>query len=174
MQSGISRKLSDQDIGYPILRSNNLQGSKLDVSEIKYWYKEDDQGVNLKNYILCEGDILVNFINSIAQIGKVALFENFLQRDTIFTTNLMRLSFNEKVNTTYVFYHFLLNGYSRYISSITKPAVNQASFTTKDFQKYILSIPTFPEQQKIASFLSARRSNSSLAGRNCWSNTREA
>lgn len=154
MQSGISRKLSDKDIGYPIIRSNNLQGNLLDVSDIKYWYKEDDQGANLDNYILSENDLLVNFINSIAQIGKVARFENLLQRDTIFTTNLMRLSFKEKVVTKFVFYHFLLNGYNRYIYSITKPAVNQASFTTKDFQEYVLTVPTPPEQEKIASFLS--------------------
>jgi len=155
MQSGISRKLSDKDIGYPILRSNNLQDHKLDVSDIKYWYTNDNQGANLNNYILRQGDILVNFINSVAQIGKVALYENLLRRDTIFTTNLMRLAFRETVHTVFIFYHFLLKGYARHIHSITKPAVNQASFTTKDFQKYDLNLPTLPEQQKIAAFLSA-------------------
>ncbi len=154
MQSGISRKLSDTDIGIPILRSNNLINGKLDVSDIKFWYLKDNQGTNLENYYLREGDLLVNFINSIAQIGKVALYENLLQRDTIFTTNLMRLSFKENVNHYFVFYYFHLKIYTDYIQSITKPAVNQASFTTKDFQNFELFFPSLSEQQKISTFLS--------------------
>ena len=63
MQSGVSRKLSDYDIGLPIIRSNNLLNGKLDVSNIKYWYLKDNQGVNLENYYLKEGDLIVNFIN---------------------------------------------------------------------------------------------------------------
>jgi type I restriction enzyme S subunit len=101
MQSGVSRLLNDSDVGLPVIRSNNLINEKLNVSEIKYWYLLDNQGVNLENYYLKEGDLLVNFINSLAQIGKVALFEDLLKRNTIFTTNIMRLSF--KKNTNYRF-----------------------------------------------------------------------
>ncbi len=154
MQSGISRKLSDLDIGLPILRSNNLVNGKLDVSEIKYWYLKDNQGVNLENYLLKDKDLLVNFINSTAQIGKVAMFKNLLQRDTIFTTNLMRLSFKKSIDHYYVYYYFQLKAYVDYIQSITKPAVNQASFTTKDFQNFKLLIPDILEQKKIANCLS--------------------
>jgi len=155
MQSGVSRKLNDSDIGLPILRSNNIQNEGLDVTDIKYWYLKDDQGVNLENYYLKENDVLVNFINSLAQIGKVALFSDLLNRDTIFTTNLLRLSFKNIVDTRFVFYNFNLKSYKDYIQSITKPAVNQASFTTKEFQNYILDLATLPEQQKISSVLTA-------------------
>jgi len=155
MQSGVSRKLNDNDIGLPILRSNNIQNGGLDVTDIKYWYLKDDQGVNLENYYLKENDVLVNFINSLAQIGKVALFSDLLNRDTIFTTNLLRLSFKNTVDTRFVFYNFNLKNYQDYIQSITKPAVNQASFTTKEFQNYILDLATLHEQQKISSALSA-------------------
>ena len=155
MQSGVSRKLNDTDIGLPILRSNNIQNEKLDVADIKYWYLIDDQGVNLENYYLKNGDILVNFINSLAQIGKVALFENLLKRDTIFTTNLLRVSLKNDVNTGFVFYNFNLKKYKDYIQSITKPAVNQASFTTKEFRNYQLALPSLPEQTKIAIFLTS-------------------
>ncbi|HEY3371690.1 MAG TPA: restriction endonuclease subunit S [Prolixibacteraceae bacterium] len=153
MQSGVSRKLSDIDIGLPILRSNNIQNGKLDVKDIKYWYLIDDQGVNLENYHLKNNDILVNFINSLAQIGKAALFENLLKRDTIFTTNLLRISFKDEVNTRFILYNFNLKNYKDYIQSITKPAVNQASFTTKEFQNYLLALPSLPEQTKIVAFL---------------------
>ncbi len=156
MQSGISRLLSDEDIGFPIIRSNNLNDSnRLNVDDIKYWYKIDDQGANLENYILNEGDLLVNFINSLAQIGKVVLFENLLNRPTIFTTNLLRLTFKENTNNRFIFYFFLTEKYNKYVQSITKPAVNQASFTTKEFNLLKIYLPTLPEQKKIASFLTA-------------------
>jgi len=155
MQSGVSRMLSDLDIGLPVIRSNNLVNNKLDVSDIKYWHLKDDQGVNLENYLLKEGDLLVNFINSLAQIGKVALFENTLNRNTIFTTNLMRLSFKRNVNTKYISCFFQTNEYIKHIQAITKPAVNQASFTTKEFKTLIIPFPSIVEQTKIANFLTA-------------------
>ncbi len=155
MQSGVSRMLSDADIGLPVIRSNNLINNKLNISDIKYWYTEDNQGVNLENYFLKEGDLLVNFINSLAQIGKIALFENTLNRNTIFTTNLMRLSFRKSVSSKYISCFFQTNDYIKHIQAITKPAVNQASFTTKEFKALRIPLPTFPEQTKIANFLTA-------------------
>ncbi|MFV8271268.1 restriction endonuclease subunit S [Flavobacterium sp. GT2N3] len=155
MQSGISRMLSDTDIGLPIIRSNNLQNGRIDITDIKYWFEIDDQGANLENYVLCEGDLLVNFINSIAQIGKVAIFSDLLKRKTIFTTNLMRLRFNYKVTSRFMINYFNLKKYNDFIQSITKPAVNQASFTTKDFRTFIVDLPSLPEQQKTANFLTS-------------------
>ena len=155
MQSGLSRLLKDNDIGLPVIRSNNIVGDKLDISDIKYWYMIDPQGANTKNYFLEEGDLLINFINSIAQIGKVALYENILDRDVILTTNLMRLKFIDDIEPKFIFNFFLTEKYRSHIHSITKPAVNQASFTTKDLGKFIIPLPKYEEQQKIASFLSS-------------------
>ncbi len=154
MQSWISRSLSNYDIGYPILRSNNIQNWKVNINDIKYWHFIDDQGADLTKYILEQGDILVNFINSIAQIWKSAIFKNLLWRDIIYTTNVLRVSIKD-ADTSFVFYNFNTEQYNEYIQSITKPAVNQASFTTKEFKKYPIICPSLPEQTKIASFLSS-------------------
>jgi len=155
MQSGVSRLLNDSDIGLPVIRSNNISNGNLNISDIKYWYNIDNQGVDLKNYFLCEGDILVNFINSIQQIGKVAIFNNLLNRDTIFTTNILRLQVSKGVHYKFIFNYFQTKKYEDYIQSITKPAVNQASFTTKEFKLFKIFLPSLPEQEKIAEFLSA-------------------
>ena len=48
MQSGLSRKLEEKDIGVPVLRSNNLLNNKLDLSDISYWFKVDDKGANIE------------------------------------------------------------------------------------------------------------------------------
>lgn len=150
MQSGLSRLLSDADIGMPVIRSNNLKDSRLDCTDVKYWHSKDTQGSNLDNYILRDGDLLVNFINSMAQIGKVALYKNILQRDVIFTTNILRLRFKPHVVNRYIFNLFQTDKYRKFIESITKPAVNQASFTTKEFKKFEFCLPSIQEQTRIA------------------------
>ena len=65
MKSGLSRRIVAEDIGVPVLISGNIQDDKLDISELKYWYRDDPQGANVSNYILKEGDILLCFINSL-------------------------------------------------------------------------------------------------------------
>lgn len=155
VQSGLSRQLSDEDIGLPVLRSNNLLENKIDISDIKYWFLEDPQGANTKNYFLKNNDLLVNFINSLSQIGKSAIYTNELKREAILTTNILRLQFKENINPKYIGYFFQTKQYFDYIQSITKPAVNQASFTTKELAKLLVPISSYPEQNKIAEFLSA-------------------
>ena len=36
IQSGLSRQLKDEDIGLPVLRSNNIQDNSIDIEDIKY------------------------------------------------------------------------------------------------------------------------------------------
>nr|PMJ16139.1 hypothetical protein BCU29_11265 [Vibrio lentus] len=154
MQSGISRQLSSDDIGYPILRSNNLYKGKVSFEDIKYWHLNDDQGADLTRYVLSHGDVLVNFINSLSQIGKVAIFQDLYGRDVIYTTNIMRLKFKASMISKFAFYSFNTSRYVNFIQSIAKPAVSQASFTTVDFKKYKMHLPVLAEQEKIISFLS--------------------
>lgn len=154
-QSGLSRKLSSSDIGLPVIRSNNLQNNSIDTSNISYWYDNDPQGADTQNYILKRGDLLVNFINSRSRIGKFAFYNDELHRDTIFTTNIMRVQFHDECKARLTYYTFQLKRYSNFIESITKPAVNQASFTTIDFRRFIVTLPGSKEQEKIANFLTA-------------------
>jgi type I restriction enzyme S subunit len=155
MKSGLSRELSNEDIGLPVIRSNNLIENEVDFNNIKYWYLSDNQGADTRNYYLTDGDILVNFINSVSQIGKCAYFKNLVNRPVIFTTNLLVVRFDmNKIDSRYFLYFSLQNHYNKFVESITKPAINQASFTTKDYKKLKLPLPPLPEQKAIAHVLS--------------------
>ncbi len=154
MKSGLSRRLSFCDIGLPVIRSNNIVESGIDFSDIKYWFVDDPQGSETSTYFIKDNDILLNFINSLAQIGKCAKFINKLNRNIIYTTNVMRVKLNDKILTDYFLYITKTKNYNDFIASIAKPAVNQASFTIGDFKSYIFSLPPLPEQQKIARLLS--------------------
>ncbi|WP_301099847.1 restriction endonuclease subunit S [Otariodibacter sp.] len=154
MRSGLSRLLSETDIGIPVLRSCNI-GIKYPVFEnLKFWYELDPEGANTSSYILKNGDILVNFINSISQIGKTCIFRNDIGRDCIYTTNILRLIPNKNILGEFLFLITQMDRYNWYITTITKPAVNQASFTTKDFKKYLFLLPPLPEQKAITDLLS--------------------
>ncbi len=156
MQSGLSRQLKDNDVGLMVLRSNNIVNNKVSFANIKYWYEKDTQGANTENYLLDEGDLLVNFINSISQIGKTAVYYKIDDKKVICTTNILRIKvIKERVLNTYLNYFFQTESYERSIKVITKPAVNQASFTTKDFKKIKFPYPQLEEQTKIANFLTA-------------------
>ena len=154
VKSGLSRMLSNDDIGLPVVRANNINDGQLNLfDDIKYWYKNDPQGANTNNYLIEQGDILINFINSEAKMGTAAYVTRRPERDTIYTTNILRCKVNDEYNPYFIYSLTFLNSYKNYIASITKPAVNQASFTTVDFKKYSIKIPTVKEQNQIANLI---------------------
>lgn len=145
--------LSNEDIGLPVVRANNINEGVLDLeNDVKYWYLKDPQGAKTSNYYISINDILINFINSEAKMGTAAFVEDEPKRPTIYTTNIMNLRINERADPYFIYMLTNTNHYKNYIKLITKPAVNQASFTTVDFKKFIFNIPRIEEQREISSF----------------------
>ena len=155
LKSGLSRELSNDDIGLPVIRANNISDGNLNLDrDIKYWFKVDPKGANTANYFVKENDILVNFINSEAKMGTAAIVSREPDRETIYTTNILKLTVKEGYYPYFIYLMTLVQSYQNYIKSITKPAVNQASFTTVDFKKYEFLCPAFQEQQAIGAYFS--------------------
>lgn len=152
LKSGLSRKLSDDDIGLPVIRSGNIQNGQFLYDDVKYWYKEDPQGSKTADYILEDGDILVNFINSASQIGKTAIFRS-VGRDCIYTTNIFRMKLAENCNEYYYNWFAMSEYYYRQLQNIIQPAVNQASFTTVNFLKLDIPLPPMELQEQFATFV---------------------
>ena len=153
IRSGLSRRLSLVDIGLPIINSGNLQEEGLDMSNLKYWYLNDPHGANTKDYYLKENDILLNFINSLSQIGKSAIYSD-IGRPVIYTTNIFRIRVKEEIIPKYLFAFMQSEGFKKCLEIITKPAVNQASFTKEDLSKIFIPTPPLVEQKKIVEILS--------------------
>jgi len=105
MSSGLSRRLVAHDIGIPVLISGNIQDNKLVTDELRYWYKPDPQEANIEDYVLNDGDILLCFINSMAQIGKPCVFSD-IGRPAIFTTNLFRIIVSNNSSSRFAYYLF--------------------------------------------------------------------
>ena len=150
LKSGLSRMLSEEDIGMPVVRANNIENDKLDMSNnVKYWYVNDPQGVDTLNYTISKNDILINFINSENKMGTAAIVEKMPNRPTIYTTNILKMKLNDKCYNYYFLAYTHTKDYKEYIKGISKIAVNQASFTTVDFKNYCINIPSVNEQSAI-------------------------
>lgn len=77
LKSGLSRKLSTDDIGLPVVRANNINDAVLNMmDDVKYWFKDDPQGATTSNYFIRKGDILINFINSETKMGTGAIVDD--------------------------------------------------------------------------------------------------
>ncbi|MCL2610048.1 MAG: restriction endonuclease subunit S [Defluviitaleaceae bacterium] len=153
LKSGLSRMLSNDDIGLPVVRANNVVDGKFDMeNDVKYWYALDPQGAQTSNYFIRKDDILINFINSESRMGTAAIVTETPNRDTIYTTNILNLRTNEYSIPYFVYTLTFTKKYQDYISIITKPAVSQASFTTVDFKNYEFRCPSVYEQTAIGNF----------------------
>ena len=152
LKSGLSRRLSDVDIGLPVIRSGNIQNGQFVYNDIKYWYKDDPQGANTEDYRLENGDILVNFINSASQIGKTAIFSG-VNRECIYTTNILRMKLTDSCNIYYYNWFAMSDYYYMQLRNIIQPAVNQASFTTVNFLKLNILLPPLQLQNQFETFV---------------------
>ena len=156
LKSGLSRQLDNADIGLPVVRANNINDGKLDMeNDVKYWYKDDPQGADTSNYLIHKNDILINFINSEAKMGTATIVDIEPARDTIYTTNILKMKADDTASDSlFLLYLTMTYHYCNYIKSITKPAVNQASFTTVDYKNYTFLIPSLEEQKIIGEYFS--------------------
>ncbi|WP_258106261.1 restriction endonuclease subunit S [Christensenella minuta] len=152
IRSGLSRKLSSDDIGVPVIRSTNMINGQLDISDIKYWYLDDPQGADVPSYYLKDGDVLVNFINSNEHIGKVCIYKD-MGRDCIYTTNIFVMNLNDQCNTTWFNQYAKTQAYKFRLNNIIQPAVNQSSFTTANYRKMLMLLPPISLQNQFATFV---------------------
>lgn len=153
LKSGLSRMLSNDDIGLPVVRANNINDGQFDMmNDIKYWYENDPQGAKTENYLVHKNDILINFINSEAKMGTATIVQEEPNRSTIYTTNILKAQVADNFDANFWFTLTQTYQYKFDIKAITKPAVNQASFTTVDFKKLGYQFPVYDEQLKIGNF----------------------
>lgn len=107
-----------------------------------------DQKVE-KKYLLKENDIV--FARTWASVGKSYIYDKNDWK-LIFAWFLIKFSIN-KANSNFVFNYTLRENYYKRVSSVSvrswQPWIN-----AEEYKSFKLSLPSLPEQEKIASFLS--------------------
>ncbi|ALM85334.1 restriction endonuclease subunit S [Bordetella sp. N] len=137
---------------YPVLRMGNMLDGGLDFTNLVYIDLDPD---SFESFRLEDGDILLNRTNSPALVGKISLFR--LKSECMTASYIVTYRLNKK-RIDPSFCNSMLNTplYQARIRSFAKPSVSQVNINPTTFKKdLIVSVPSLPEQERIASCLSS-------------------
>jgi type I restriction enzyme S subunit len=150
LRNGMSIKQSPGAGGMPITRIETIAFGSVNLSRCGY------AGLERKDcsaWLLEHGDILISHINSLAHLGKCAIFEE-RGCEVVHGMNLL----NMRVDQSVAFPRFVLHAlrskrFVAQISTIAKKSVNQASFNISTFKELEIPLPPLEEQRRIAAIL---------------------
>jgi len=134
--------------GVRYLTSGNLLDDEVNLKEKKYL----DTDKSLDNCLLKKNDILINCVNSLEKLGKVAIFEG-ADEPIVVGFNNFGLEFKNFVDPQYAKYFCLSDDFQKTLMSISKPAVQQVSFSGNDLLKLNFYYLDLKEQKRISSTL---------------------
>ena len=152
-QYGLSSKASEEKIGTPMLRMNNIVDSKIETDDLKYINITEDQKEKM---LLNKGDLLFNRTNSKELVGKTAIFE--LDNEYTFASYLIRLKLDtSKVNIYFI--NYLMNSTigRAQIDMISRQVSGQANINAQELQDFIFPIPDISTQNEIVNEISKMR-----------------
>jgi len=139
-KNGLYKHSSLYGEGTPILRIDGFYDGRItDISSLRRVQTTEDER---KSFGLKPRDIVINRVNSPEYLGKSTIVPE-LAEDTVFESNMMRLSVDEaRVLPEYII-QLLQTGYTKsHFLSKAKHAINQSSINQSDVKS--LEIPLVP------------------------------
>lgn len=150
IRNGLSISNHGGSGGIPITRIETISEHRIDPKRVGY------AGVALgerDDWLLQEGDILLSHINSVAHLGKCALYEGQPER-LLHGMNLLSIRPKLELLLPGYLLRALRSGPFRdQLAKHIKPSVNQASVSIEALKTLIVPVPTLPEQRRIAAIL---------------------
>lgn len=150
IRNGLTVKNDANSGGLPITRIETISNGEIDLRRVGYSGIAEGEK---DDWLLEKGDILFSHINSIAHIGKCAIYEG-APKKLIHGMNLLAFrTDSEKLFPKYALYLLRSQTFKNQLAKSIKPAVNQASVTIADINKIEVDIPPLEEQKRIAAIL---------------------
>ncbi|MEG4629370.1 restriction endonuclease subunit S [Microcoleus sp. AR_TQ3_B6] len=150
IKRGPSLAVNNDGVGVRYLTSDNISESgEIDWAVCKHL----DIKPELLDSLLSPGDVIINCVNSAAQIGKVSFIDSLHETTTVGFNNFALSLDKNLVVPRFTFYLFSHSLFQRQISATVKPAINQASFSSQDIISLCVPLPSIYEQQRIADIL---------------------
>ena len=160
LRNGANIKQTKGASGFPITRIETLANDVFNTDRLGY--ANIFELGKYENYILKPGDILISHINSVAYLGRAVQYKGQVDTPVIHGMNLLCARIVEGFDPTYVEYYFKTLNAKKYISTITKKAVNQASITTSDLKKMTVPAPPLEKQKEFARLATQVEKNKSV------------
>ena len=142
---GIGESL-DREGTYAILRMGNLQEERLTFDDLAYVSELESE------MLLRDRDILINRTNSLAQVGKAAMFNAAPIENVSFAGYLVRLRCNEKMLPEYLIRFLNRPETLSRARSLALPAIGQANLNPNRYGYLKICVPPPSEQKEIAEF----------------------
>ncbi|WP_420076847.1 restriction endonuclease subunit S [Streptomyces sp. JL3001] len=151
VEYGISEALVNDPAGVPVLRMNNLQDGRPDVTELRYCPVSIPQGLYLKR-----GDVLFNRTNSIDHVGKAAIWREELPVAS-FASYLVRLNPDRRKLLPDYLVEWLQHPVTRQrVRAIATVAVQQVNVNPTRLRELEIDFPDdLTEQRRIVSTLAS-------------------
>lgn len=150
IRNGMNIKQDKSGDGLPISRIETIWNSSIDPERVGYaGLSEDDCG----GWLLSPGDILFSHINSVEHVGKCAVYDGAPDK-LIHGMNLLCLRCKpDSLLPVYAKHLIRSEGFRTRLSNYINKAVNQASVSIGNLKGIIVTVPSLPEQRRIAAIL---------------------
>lgn len=147
-QNGLYKHGSLYGKGTPILRIDAFYDGRVkDLGTLKRVEITPDERDKFR---LAHRDIVINRVNSVEYLAKSALIPA-LHEDTVFESNMMRLSVDETRVLPEYLIELLQTGYSKsHFLAKAKHAINQSSVNQQDVKSLRIPIPPLAKQKEFA------------------------
>ncbi|HDS7325860.1 restriction endonuclease [Enterobacter kobei] len=134
------------DKGIISLRMYNIQDGTIDFNGIR---RVEVNEIELEQYKLEEGDLLINRVNSKELVGKTAIVPRFHEPLLFESMNIRAKPINKQIDARYLNL-FMQSAYVKeMLLSYAKEAVGQASINQQQISNIVLPLPPVCEQRKI-------------------------
>jgi len=159
-QNGLYRPSKDYGSGTCILRIDGFYDGYLVRDKPLKRLRIDSKTV--KKYLLHNGDIVINRVNSREYLGKSTLIEG-LKEDTVFESNMMRFCVEERLaNPRFLVDQLQTQFVKRQILRASKDAVNQSSINQTDVGNFEVRLPPIDLQCRYADLVKKKTASDSV------------
>jgi restriction endonuclease S subunit len=146
-QYGISQAMTEEPIGHPIFRMDDIKDCFLLDDEVKYIEISDRV---FQQFKLQTDDILFNRVNAEEFVGRTGIFK--LQGEYVFASYLIRLRVKPRAGLLADYLNIFLNTKygKRQIRRFSRRAVNQANVNAEELQDFRIAMLPLSIQNEIS------------------------
>ena len=148
-----SAKMQSPENRYLYFKMNNITSSgQMDLSNITRINASSEE---IDKYSLKDGDFLFNTRNSYELVGKTCVFSNRENDIVLYNNNILRITFNNKINSIYIAYLFNDVFVKKQLNGIKKGTTSVWAIYYIDLAHVKVLIPPFSLQQSFAEKIEA-------------------
>jgi type I restriction enzyme, S subunit len=146
-----SDEISEDENGVPILRGINItEGFVRHSKDIDRYYLGNIK--ELEKFLVTEGDLVIGMDGS--KVGKNVAIISEKDSGSILIQRVARIRNKTTSDIRFIYHHIFSSKFHRYVDEVnTSSGIPHISM--RQICEFEIGLPLLPEQQKIASFLSA-------------------